>query len=153
MKRLHFETVINAPRKTIWQAMLSPDTYRAWTAPFAEGSYFEGSWEKGGRIRFLGPDGNGMSSVIADNRPNEFVSIRHVGFIKDGVEDTESEEVRRWTPAFENYTLSDEGGGATRVAVDQDITEEYADYMDQTWPKALGKLKEISESRSDAASS
>lgn len=57
-----------------------------------------------------------------------------------GVEDTESEEAKKWTPAFENYTLS-ETDGKTKIEVDLDTNEEYA----EMWPKALEKLKEISE--------
>ena len=59
MKSLRFATTIHAPRKAVWDAMLAPDTYRIWTAPFMEGSYYEGSWVKGARIRFLAPDGSG----------------------------------------------------------------------------------------------
>lgn len=102
MKTLHFTTLIHASREAVWNVMFAPETYKIWTAEFSEGSYFEGSWAKGERIRFLSPDGCGMTSVIAENRPHEFLSIRHLGIIKDGVEDTESEEARSWAPAYEN---------------------------------------------------
>lgn len=144
MKKLHFETVIDAPRQDVWDAMLEPETYRQWTSAFMEGGYYEGSWEEGSSIRFLGPDGSGMSSVIAENRPNEFISIRHIGIIKDGVEDTESEEARKWAPAYENYTLS-QVGQSTKVEIDMDITPEYERIMTETWPRALEKLRQISE--------
>lgn len=85
-----------------------------------------------------------MTSVIAENRPHEFLSIRHLGIIKDGVEDTESEEARSWAPAFENYTFS-ASGTSTELAVDMDVTPEFEEYMVETWPKALAKLKAISE--------
>jgi uncharacterized protein YndB with AHSA1/START domain len=147
MKRRHFSTIINATREAVWQVMLAPDTYRLWTAEFADGSYFEGSWAKGERIRFLAPNGEGMTSVIAENRPHEFLSIKHVGFIKNGIEDTESEEVRRWAPAFENYSFSDVGQG-TEVKVEMDVTPEYEEYFVNTWPKALSRLKNICEARS-----
>jgi len=132
MKKLQFTTTIDARRETVWQLMLAPDTFKLWTSEFAEGSYFEGSWNEGDRIRFLTPGGEGMTSVIAESRPHEFVSIKHLGFIKDGVEDTESEAVRSWAPAFENYTLSDAGGGATRLDVDMDVTPDFEDFMSQT---------------------
>jgi uncharacterized protein YndB with AHSA1/START domain len=144
MKRLHFETSIDAPRKDVWKAMLEREGYRKWTAEFLEGSDYEGSWEKGEAIRFIAPDGGGMSAVIAENRPYEFVSIKHIGFIKDGTEDTDSEDVRKWAPAFENYTLS-EVGGSTKVEVDLDVSPEWEQTMAEKWPKALAKLKEISE--------
>jgi hypothetical protein len=103
-KRVQFSTEIAAPPARVVEVMTDPDTYRQWTAPFAEGSHFEGSWAQGERIRFLAPSGDGMVAEIAEHRPNEFISIRHLGMISDGVEDTESEEVRAWAPAYENYT-------------------------------------------------
>lgn len=144
MKTLHFATIIHARRENVWETMLAPATYNLWTAEFAEGSRFEGSWAEGQRIRFLGPDGSGMTSVIARSRPHEFLSIKHLGFIKDGVEDTESEAVRAWAPAFENYTLSD-AGSSTGLEVDIDVTPEFEDYMSNTWPRALAKLKALCE--------
>jgi hypothetical protein len=88
MKKLHFSIIIQANRETVWDAMLAPDTYRLWTAEFAVGSYFESSWATGERIRFLVPGGSGMTSVIVENRPHEFLSTKHLGYIANGVEDT-----------------------------------------------------------------
>ena len=69
MKTVRHSITIRAPREAVWDAMLGPETYRAWTAPFCEGSYYEGSWNTGDRIRFLGPGGaGGMTSVIAESR-------------------------------------------------------------------------------------
>lgn len=147
MKRLHFSVMINARREAVWQAMLAPDTYRLWTTEFADGSYFEGSWAEGKHIRFLTPNGEGMTSIIADNRPHEFISIKHLGFIKNGIDDTESEAVRRWAPSFENYSFSDVGQ-ATEVKVEMDVTPEYEEYFVKTWPKALSRLKQICEAQS-----
>jgi len=146
MKTLHFAIVIHAPRETVWDVMLAPATYTEWTVEFMEGSYYEGSWEQGARMRFLAPDGNGMVSVIAEHRPHEFLSLKHLGYVKDGVEDTESEMVRSWAPAFENYTLSD-AGTTTELAVDLDVTPEFEEYMTKIWPLALARLKKLCESR------
>ena len=41
-KKLRFETVIDAPRRRVWDCMLQPDTYRDWTTPFMEGSVLRG---------------------------------------------------------------------------------------------------------------
>jgi hypothetical protein len=146
MKTLHFSTLIQAKPETVWNTLFSPDTYRQWTAAFAEGSRFEGSWAKGENIRFLGPDGSGMLAVIADNRLHEFLSIKHLGFIKDGIEDTTSPEVLSWAPAFENYTLS-ALGTSTELKIDMDCSEKWQEYMEGAWPKALVSLKAICESR------
>jgi hypothetical protein len=98
MKTLHFSIAIHAPKEKVWDIMLDPESYKVWTAEFAEGSYYEGSWEKGAKIKFLAPDGSGMTSVIADNQPYGFMSIKHLGYIQDGVEDTESPDIKPGHP-------------------------------------------------------
>jgi uncharacterized protein YndB with AHSA1/START domain len=141
----HFDILIQAPRERVWATMLRSPTYEQWTSAFCEGSRFEGSWEQGEPIRFLDPAGNGMVSEIAEHRPAEFVSIRHLGFIENGQEDTTSDAVRAWAPCFENYTFTDEGGG-TRLRVDLDAFGGYEDMMARLWPPALEKLKHLCES-------
>jgi uncharacterized protein YndB with AHSA1/START domain len=148
-KTLRFATVIDAEPSVVWNTMLAEDTYRIWTSEFAEGSYFEGSWNEGERIRFLAPGGSGITSVIAESRPNEFISIKHLGFIKNGVEDTGSDEVRSWAPSFENYSFS-RAGSSTELKVALDVPLEYEESMAKTWPKALARLKAICEASSAA---
>ena len=144
MKTLTFEITINAPRAVAWTNMLGAESYKAWTSQFCEGSYFVGSWDKGANIQFLAPSGDGMSAVIAENTPHEYVSIRHIGMIENGVEDTTSEKVRAWAPAYENYRFVDAPGGC-RVIVTLDTASEWEQYMLDTYPKALARLKELCE--------
>lgn len=143
-KRLQFEETIEAPVATVWETMLGPESYPLWTAAFCDGSRYEGTWEEGGRIRFLAPSGDGMIAEIAENRPHAFLSIRHLGYIMNGVEDTESESIRAWAPAYENYTFRSVPDG-TRVTVDQDVTAEFEQLMSEAWPRALGLLKKLCE--------
>lgn len=151
MKIMHFSINISAPKEKVWRAMLEQEGYKAWTSEFGAGSYYEGSWDKGQRIRFLGPGNGGMISMIAENKPYEFVSIKHLGFIKDGVEDTDSAEVKAWAPSFENYSFS-EKNGVTEVRVDVDELPEMEEFMATTWPKALEQLKRICEGSASAGS-
>lgn len=150
MQTLHFSTTINAPKKTVWDTMLQDATYREWTSAFnPKGSWFEGDWSQGSKILFLGPgeDGAppaGMVAVIRENRPHDYISIEHLGFVQNGVEDTTSEAVKKWTPAFENYTFT-EKGGRTEVLVDMDTDDEHAKMFLEMWPKALEKLKALAE--------
>lgn len=144
MKKLHFESEIHAPRKKVWTTMLAPDTYRGWTRVFAEGSYYEGSWEKGATIRFLGPSGDGMFSRIVDSRENEYVLIEHLGMLKDGKEDRDNPYTQAWAGAHEVYTLS-EKGGVTTVEVDVDVAEEMEADFSQMWSKALAELRSLCE--------
>jgi len=152
MTTQRYATSIEAAPKTVWDTMLGDPTYRQWTAEFTEGSYFEGSWEQGERIRFLAPNGEGMVAVIAENRPYEFISIRHLGVIKDGVEDTDSDEVRAWAPAYENYTLSPDGV-STRLEVTIEVTPDAEEFMARLWPRALSRLKALCEAGGAGATS
>jgi hypothetical protein len=149
MQKLHFKTLINAPKEKVWKTMFDDKTYREWTRPFNPGSYYQGDWSKGSKILFLGPDPNtgkegGMVSRIAENKPYEFISIEHLGIIKDGVEDTTSAEATKWAPAHENYTFN-EDNGVTELQVDMDSVEEYEPMFNEMWPRALEKLKELAE--------
>jgi uncharacterized protein YndB with AHSA1/START domain len=149
MTTQHYSIHINAPKEKVWDTMIGEKTYREWTSAFNEGGRFEGSWDQGSKILFIGLDPEtgkegGMVSCIKENRPHEFISIEHLGIMKDGVEDTTSEEAKKWFPAYENYTFT-EKDGSTEVSVDIDVAEEYADMFKETWPNALTKLKEISE--------
>ncbi len=150
MQKINFSIQINAQREKVWDVMLGDSTYREWTEPFHVGSYFKGDWSEGSKMLFLGPDetgkkDGGMVSRIKENRKYEFISIEHLGLVMDGVEDTTSEEVKKWTPSFENYTFTEKDGG-TEVTIDMEIAnEEYKTMFEDMWPKALLKLKEVAE--------
>lgn len=149
MQKLHFSIKINAPKEEVWHTMLDDRTYRIWTAAFNPGSYFKGDWNKGSKILFLGPDPKtgqegGMVSQIEENRPYEYLSIKHLGIVNDGIEDTTSEKVKDWAGAHENYTFK-EIDGMTEVLVDIDSNDDLEEEFKDMWPKALEKLKEISE--------
>jgi activator of Hsp90 ATPase-like protein len=146
MTRLTFTTTINAPKEVVWRTMLDDQTYREWTSTFQEGSYVITDWKPGSKALFLAPDGNGMVSRIAEHRPNEFLSLEHVGIVKDGVEDTTSDEVKQWAGAHENYTAREDAGQVT-LTVDMDSIDEHKKYFEDTWPKALASLKALSERR------
>ena len=45
---------------------------------------------------------------------------------------------------FENYSF-EENNEVTTVKVEIDATEEFIDFMNETYPKALKKLKELCE--------
>ena len=147
MERNEYRIVIDAPRHQVWETLLGTNTYPQWTAAFMEGSRVESvnpaesqTWKKGNKVRFLGPDNSGMVSTIAENKPGEYLSIKHLGVVKDGIDNYETE----WTGSMENYTLKPIGD-KTELTVDMDITQEYQEYFDKAWPKALQSIKELSE--------
>jgi hypothetical protein len=156
MKKLQFKVSINAPVTKIYDFMLginSKSTYEQWTSLFNPTLTYEGSWDKGSKILFVGVDEKGekggMVSKIVENIHNQFVSIQHYGLFKADKEITEGPEVEKWANGFENYTFEENNGPdgyrGTTVTVDLDTTEDFVGYMNQTYPKALDKLKELCE--------
>jgi hypothetical protein len=148
MKKMHYEITINAKPEQVWDAIVEDKKYREWTAHFHEGSFFEGGWNKGDKIRFLTLNEKGqkegMLSEIAESKKHSFISIKHLGVIVGGVEDTTSDEAKKWAPAYENYTLTPQEEN-TKLEVDVDTDETFDEMFKDVWPKALEKLKNVAE--------
>jgi len=151
MTKLQFTVNINAPLNKVYDTMLgisNKASYEQWTALFNPTSSYEGNWQQGEKMLFIGVDEKGekggMVSRIAENIPNQFVSIQHYGLVVASTEITTGPEVEKWANGLENYTFEEINGVAT-VTVDLDTVEEFIDYMNEHYPKALNKLKEICE--------
>lgn len=143
MIKIHKQITINAPVSTVYSYMIDKPTYEKWTNAFHESSTYIGSFDEGSEISFVcgSDDKNGMRAKIAKNIKNEVVDIEHQGMIKDGVLDTESDEVKKWAGAHEVYIFTPNEDGTTTVTIDQDATEEWLEYMSNAWDKALNDLK------------
>jgi uncharacterized protein YndB with AHSA1/START domain len=148
MKTLNFNITINATKEKVWDALFSDANYREWTAAFMPGSYAETDWKQGSKALFLGAERSGMVSEIEVSRPYEFLSIKHLGVMKDGVEDLTSPETLEWAGTHENYTLRDAANGQTELLIgleSEGMKQEFVDYFEKTWPVALDKLKLVAE--------
>jgi uncharacterized protein YndB with AHSA1/START domain len=148
LKRIHFEIRINAKAEFVHKTMLDKEKYEIWTAEFNPTSHYIGSWEKGSKILFLGTDADenmgGMVSRIRENIIGRSVSIEHIGIVQHGREILSGSEVEGWAGAMENYSFS-ESNGKTLLSVSLDSNQEFMSYFQETWPRALKKLKEICE--------
>lgn len=151
MEKIQFKKEINATSQKVYETMLGlkdKSTYEYWTSVFNPTSTYEGSWDKGSKIHFVGVDENGkkggMVSEIVDHQVAQFISIRHYGFLDGDNEITTGEQVEKWAGGHENYSFQ-ENNGVTTVTVEMDTIDEYLDYFKNKYPTALDKLKEISE--------
>jgi uncharacterized protein YndB with AHSA1/START domain len=148
MEKVHYEIGINAPVETVYSTMLDKQHYQEWTKVFNATSRYEGSWDQGSKIRFIGTDENGnvggMVSRIAENVPNKKITIEHMGLLQGDSEITSGPEVEGWAGLKEQYTFT-KNGNHTRLLVDMDTNREFMAYFEETWPKALQTLKAICE--------
>lgn len=145
---VHFEILIDADVKKVFNDMLEAKKYSEWTSLFNPTSRFVGDWNKGSKILFLGTDQDGtvggMVSRIRENVPGGFISIEHIGVIENGKEITSGPKIEKWAGCLENYSFVDKNG-RTLVEIDADVPKEWIPYFNTTWPKALTRLKEICE--------
>lgn len=144
MEKLTFSTTINATKQNVWNILWDDENYRKWTSVFCATSYAETDWNEGSKVLFLDGQGSGMVSRIESKKPNEFMSFLHLGLVKDGAEDTESDKAKPWAGAHENYTLKGENG-VTELIVEVDVNEDFKKYMLETFPKALEQVKNLAE--------
>ncbi len=139
MVTLKFKTYIDAPREKVWEALWNDDNYRQWTEAYTPGSHAISDWNESDPIRFMDAKNNGMFGVIETKIDNEVMVFKQLGDVLDGVE-----MKREWAGAREQYFLL-ERDGKTKLKVSVDVLKEYVDYMNETTPKALEKLKHIAE--------
>ena len=146
MEKMTFKTEINATAEKVWSVLFGETTYPLWANVFSEGSKAETDWKKGSKALFIDPSNRGMVSKIAESIPYKFLSIEHLGMYDNGKEDYESEEVKKWAGAMENYTLEEENG-KTKLTIHMDMNNDpnMVAFFEKTWPTALAKVKELAE--------
>ncbi|PWJ58261.1 uncharacterized protein YndB with AHSA1/START domain [Dyadobacter jejuensis] len=141
LKTISFSVSINAPRERIWEVLWQPKTYEKWTSVFMEGSHYKGDLKQGHTIDFLAKNGDGMRSLVEKLIVNEQMVFSHQKELKEGVETATT-----WQGAKEIYFLKKESDTSIELQVIMDITPEMEEYFNDAFPKALGRIKQYSES-------
>jgi len=144
MKKTFFSIDINAPKEKVWYSLWDDANYQNWTSAFSEGSAAISDWNQGSKIYFIGPNGAGMSSKISIKKPFDTMAFIHISELKDFKEIPPTDETKSWSGSEERYDLT-ENNGITTVNVTIDIVDQFAEYFNQAFPKALQKVKEIAE--------
>lgn len=154
MEKLQFVVDIAAPVHTVWTTMLDLETYEIWTGTFHEGSTYRGGWALGAEIAFVGPNDDGteggMFGFISASRPDEHVEIEYTGEILRGELDTTSEFATQIAGLHEAYTFAPTATG-TRLTVDLETVDEFADMFAEMWPRSLETLTRLAEERAIAS--
>jgi hypothetical protein len=143
MKTLKYKITIEASKEKLWNTLFTDENYPKWVGVFCEGSYAKTDWKEGSTVEFLTPSQEGMFSKIDQKKPCQLMVFKHLGMIKDGkrVFDPDS---KKWENALESYELI-EKDGKMELLVSMDTTDEYIEYFNKTFPKALAKIKELAE--------
>ena len=141
INRLEFSIDIKAEKIAIWKALWNESSYREWVSVFFEGSYaITDNWEEGSKVHFLAPDRSGIYSMIEKHIPNKMIQFKHIGNVVGGKEQIIDDETKKWSGATEIYTLT-EGKNTNTLAVQIDVMDEHLEFMTNTFPKALEKVK------------
>lgn len=145
METLDYEIEINAPIQKVWDLLWNPETYSIWTQFFAPGSQMKSDWKIGGKTYFTDKAGHGMvSTILSLNEPFEVVFV-HLGTVKDGVEDTESREVKDWNGAEEKYFLRAIDENTTELRASTHIYGDYEEFMNNGFKQGFAMLKNLAE--------
>ena len=144
METVHYSVKINASKERVWDILWGDLTYPEWTSVFTEGSAVVTDWKKGSKVLLLSGTDDGMYSVIEEKIPNEYMSFKHLGMVKEGMELPIDEETKKWSGSRENYSLK-ETDDMTILKVDLDSEESSVDSFNKLFPAALEKVKEMAE--------
>lgn len=144
MKTIKKTIVIHASNQKVWSVLTDPQYNVQWYAMFMEGSAPQGKWDIGHKILFTDQSGEGLAVKVTDNVTNRMLALEYTGVVKDGKEDSTSEDAKKYIGGKEIYVLS-EKHESTQLDIAADMEEAMLDDMSAAWDKALEKIKELSE--------
>lgn len=142
MKQLHFSIQIQAPKETVWKTLWQDATFREWAGIIDPGTYMRGELRQGNEVEFISAEnGYGVTSLVEKVLPEEALVLRHRADTQDA---GARERDEQWTGGTESYRL-EEQEGVTTLTVSFGVPSEMEEYFVTTYPKALEKVKELSE--------
>lgn len=145
MRTLTFQTPIEAPAHTVWDVLWQDATLREWAGIVDPGTCMVGELVEGATVQFNSAEGYGVTSLVAKLIPNEFILFRHKADTKDVGESRRDDQ---WTGGEESYTLT-EKEGVTTLKLQFDVPEELAGVMNELYPRALNRIKELAETQAN----
>lgn len=84
-----------------------------------------------------------MASRIEEMKAPNVMCFKHLSEVKNSQVQPVTDAP--WSGGLECYRLTDSGNGTTQLVVEVDMVQEFREYFENTFPKALNKVKEISE--------
>lgn len=139
MKELKFNITIDAAPQKVWDTLWNKDSYSQWTSAFQQGSRYEGTLEEGSIIKMFDAESNGMYNLVLVNKPYSEMKFKHLGWLYNGVEDSQD-----WTDSTETYLL-ETIGNATELTLMVNALDEFVDFFTNNMPAALAQIKILAE--------
>jgi hypothetical protein len=103
----------------------------------------EGELIEGHEVQFIySVNCYGVTSLVEKLEQNAYVKFRHGADTQDSGNALRDEE---WTGGTEIYSLTEENG-VTTLTLTTDVPDEMIDMFNERLPKALNRIKELSES-------
>lgn len=142
MKQLQFSIDIHSTKEKVWDTLWQDETFRQWAGIIDPGTYIKGVLKEGNEIQFISSEnGYGVTSLVEKLVPNEFVLFRHMADTKDS---GKQEREKDWTGGTESHSLV-EKDGITTLTVKFDVPTEMEELFNIRFPKALARVKLLSE--------
>lgn len=142
MKGMQFSIEINATKERVWNTLWQDETFRGWASIIDPGTYMVGDLKEGNEIQFIsGSSGYGVTSLVEKLVVGEFLLLRHRA---DTKANGKWEREKEWTGGEESYRLA-EKDGTTTLSVAFDVPPELAEEFKANYPKALERVKILSE--------
>ena len=140
---MRFTIGIHATKEKVWDTLWQDETLREWAGIIDPGTHMAGDLEEGDEIQFISGNGYGVTSLVEKLTAGEFVLLRHSA---DTQEHGKRERKKQWTGGKESYSLV-EKDGTTTLTLASDVPPELEEYFKTTYPKALERIKELSEKK------
>ena len=142
MNTMQFSIEINAPKQKVWDTLWQDKTFRDWAGIIDPGTYMVGDLKEGNEVQYMSAEnGYGVTSLVDKLIPGEYLLLKHSADTQDS---GARERDKQWTGGQESYNLS-EDGRVTRLTVSLDVPTELEEYFSNTYPKAMQRIKELSE--------
>lgn len=139
---MQFSIKIHASKERVWDTLWQDETFRQWASIIDPETYMVGHLEEGNEIQFISSaSGYGVTSLVEKLTPGEFLLLRHRA---DTQEEGKRDRKKQWTGGMESYSLR-EKNNVTTLTVAFDIPPELEEEFKVSYPKALEKVKILSE--------
>lgn len=142
MKEMQFSIEIHAIKEMVWDTLWQDETFRQWASVIDPETYMVGDLREGNEIQFISSEnGYGVKSFVEKLVAGESLLLRHSA---DTQEYGKQEREKEWTGGEESYTLA-EKDGTTTLTVVFDVPLELEEYFKVNYPKALERVKVLTE--------